>query len=429
MKKDLLRFKADTPAIILTFIVPIVLILIFGNIFGGGNNSRGKINVVFVNSSDTRIAKTIEEKIDSSDNFRPVKYYIDDKTNTKVFYDEQKAISAVEAGYFRAALIFPENFISDTSASLNIKFYYDPSNEIEISLIQGSVQRLIMSETPGLLPYLFRKQIDNQLGKGKASEFQTRMNGIIGKFFNVNPDSIKILSESEDAALKFTGNSKDNPMNNLIKFDSVQLVGNEVSNPGVTRIVGGWAIMFLLFSLTGAATSLFEEKADGTLKRLLCMPVKRSQILWSKYTYSLLLGIFQLSIMFIFAWLVFDVDIFSNFLNLLIVIVSSAAAAVSFGMLITSFAKSLNQANGVATLLILVISALGGSWFPVSLLPDWMQVLSKGTLTYWSVEAFLQVLWRGADFTSIAPHISVLLSTAFIANFYSLLRFRNGKVF
>lgn len=429
IRKDLLRFKADTPAIVLTFVVPIVLILIFGNIFGGGSSSRGKINVIFVNESLSKIAKTIEAKLDSSDNIRPVKYYVDDKTTEKVYYTEAKAKSAIEAGVFRAALVFPTDFISDTSSSLNIKFYYDPSNEIEISLIQGSVQKLVMSEVPTLLPYLFRKQINKQIGLAEAENFQNKLSGLIGKFFNVDADSINLLTASEDAVLNTSVNEADNPINNLIKFDSVQLVGKEVANPGVTRIVGGWAIMFLLFSLTGAAMSLFEEKTEGTLKRLLCMPVQRSQILWSKYSWSMLLGVVQLSVMFIFAWLVFDVDIFSNLLNLIIVIIASAAAAVSFGMIITSFAKSLNQANGISTLLILVISALGGSWFPVSLLPDWMQVISKGTLTYWSVEAFLQVLWRGASFSTIAPHVMVLLSTAFIANFYSLLRFRKGKVF
>ena len=122
-------------------------------------------------------------------------------------------------------------------------------------------------------------------------------------------------------------------------------------------------------------------------------------------------------------------DIYSNLLNLMIVIIASSAAAVSFGMLITSFAKSINQASGLSTLLILVMSAVGGAWFPIFLLPEWMQSLARGTLTFWSVEAFIQVLWRGAGFSGIAINILILLSIAFIINFYSLLRFRKGKVF
>ncbi|MCW8849635.1 MAG: ABC transporter permease, partial [Melioribacteraceae bacterium] len=219
-------------------------------------------------------------------------------------------------------------------------------------------------------------------------------------------------------------------MSNLIKFDSEQLVGTEIKNPGVTRIVGGWAIMFLLFTLTGAATSIFEEKQEGTLKRFFCMPVSRSEFLWAKYIYSILLGIVQLFVLFLFAYFLYDVDIFSNFTNLMIVILASASAAVAFGMIITAYSKSLAQANGIATLFILVMSALGGSWFPVTLFPDWLQMISKFTLTYWSVEAFLQVLWRNASLNEILfPYLFILIGIAVIANYVALYLFKKRQVF
>jgi ABC-2 type transport system permease protein len=75
------------------------------------------------------------------------------------------------------------------------------------------------------------------------------------------------------------------------------------------------------------------------------------------------------------------------------------------------------------------MSAVGGAWFPIFLLPDWMQSIARGTLTYWAVEGYIQVLWRGADFAAIAFNILILFSIAFIINFYSLIRFRQGKGF
>ncbi|MEO5718210.1 MAG: hypothetical protein ABIR29_06520, partial [Chthoniobacterales bacterium] len=47
----------------------------------------------------------------------------------------------------------------------------------------------------------------------------------------------------------------------LIKIESEQVGGKQAKKSSMaTRSVGGWAIMFLLFSLSGAATSLFDEK-------------------------------------------------------------------------------------------------------------------------------------------------------------------------
>jgi ABC-2 type transport system permease protein len=331
----------------------------------------------------------------------------------------------------------PEDFFADTSSALRFKFLYDPRNEIESQLIQGTIQKTIFTKLPSLFPLLMQKQANSFLGDSTSNLFKNDMAEMISEYFNIDKEEVTKSMSSEsindllvtDSATTENSSGENDFINNLIKFDSEQLVGKEIKNPGVTRIVGGWAIMFLLFTLSGVATSIFDEKQEGTLKRLFCMPVTRSEYLWAKYVYSILIGIVQLSVLFIFAYFLYDVDIFINLTNLIIVIIVSASAAVAFGMIIISLSNSLAQANGIATLLILIMSALGGSWFPVSLFPDWLQFFSKFTLTYWSVEAFLQVLWRNAPFSEIfSPYLIILLGIAIIVNFAALYFFKKRQV-
>lgn len=436
LNKDLLRFLIDKPAVLLTFLVPAVLIVIFGSIFGGGSGSRGKIPIIVVNESKVDIANLLEAEIDSSNSLRSIKNYSDEQGNLLPI-NEDKAKEFVKTGKYPAALILPTNFFTDTSSSLIIKYYYDPRNEIESQLIQGTIQQTIFTKMPKLFPLLMQNQAQSFLGTVKADSFKTDIAGMVSSYFGTDENEVLESMTNLDIAEMMNGDTSDSNstssfdvMNNLIKFDSEQLVGTEIKNPGVTRIVGGWAIMFLLFTLTGAATSIFEEKQEGTLKRFFCMPVSKSQFLWAKYIYSILLGIVQLFVLFLFAYFLYDVDIFSNFSNLMIVILASAAAAVAFGMIITAFSRSLAQANGIATLFILIMSALGGSWFPVTLFPDWMQFISKFTLTYWSVEAFLQVLWRDASIQDILfPYLSILIGIAIAANYAAIYLFKKRQVF
>lgn len=407
-----------------------VLIIIFGNIFGGAGGTRGKASLILVNESNSIVAKLFEAKLDSSKALNPVKTYTAENGKDTIKFDEATAKEWVRTGRMSAAVVMPKDFFVDTSSALKFKFYYDPKNEIESNIIQGNIQQIIFTSLPRLIPILMQRKAISFLGKDSTSKFIKDIGNIVHQYFDVSTDSFmnrftKIDSSSLSYSSKDTS-SETNFMSNIIKFDSEQLVGKKITNPGLTRTVGGWAMMFLLFSLTGAATSIFEEKNEGTLKRLLCMPVTQTQILWSKYIYSMLLGITQLLVMFIFSWALFDVQVFTNFGNLMIVIIASAAAAVSFGMLITSISKTLSQANGIATLLILVMSSLGGSWFPTSFLPGWMQVISKGTLTYWSMEGFLQVLWRNSSFSGIATNVLVLLTIALLINSYALVRFRRN---
>ncbi len=430
--KDIIRFLNDKRAVILTFLVPIMLIIIFGNIFGGSGGVRGKASLILVNESNSIVAKLLEAKLDSSKSLQTVKTYTAENGKDTLKFDEETAKEWVRTGRISAAVVMPKDFFTDTSSAIKIKFYYDPKNEIESNIIQGNMQQTIFTQIPRMMPILMQRKAANYLGNDSTKRFLKGMGNIVHKYFGVSSDSFYNRLTNVDSASLFSSSAdtsrESNFMSNLIKFDSEQLVGKKITNPGLTRSVGGWAMMFLLFSLTGAATSIFEEKNEGTLKRLLCMPITRSDILWSKYIYSMLLGMVQLLVMFLFAWAFFGVEIFANFGNLLILIIASAAAAVSFGMLITSITKTYSQANGISTLLILVMSALGGSWFPTSFLPDWMQVISKGTLTFWSMEGFLQVLWRHSNFAGIAPNVLVLLSIAFLINFYALIRFRRGII-
>jgi len=309
-KKDFIRFFNDQPAVLLTFIVPVVLIVIFGSIFGGGG-SRGKVPVIFINESDSEIATLIEEKLDSSSSIRLVKKYEPEDSDSSIFFTEGIAKEYVKTGKISAAVVLPEDFLSDTSLTMTIKYYYDPKNEIESAIIQAAIQKTVFSQLPEIFPALLTRQANDFLGAEKGDEFRESMANVVSDYFGVEKDSILKFTSQEINQNMFGTNddsSSTSFMENLIKFDSEQLVGTELKNPGVTRIVGGWAMMFLLFSLTGAATSLFEEKQEGTLRRLLCMPVKRSQVLMSKYLYSMTLGIVQLLVMFLFAWALFDVD-------------------------------------------------------------------------------------------------------------------------
>ncbi|MCX6174241.1 MAG: ABC transporter permease [Ignavibacteriales bacterium] len=430
--KDIIRFLNDKRAVILTFIVPIILIIIFGNIFGGSGGVRGKADLILVNESNSIVAKLLEAKLDSSKSLQTVKRYKAENGKDTLKFDEKTAKEWVRTGKISAAVIMPKDFFTDTSSAIKIKFYYDPKNEIESNIIQGNMQQTIFTQIPRMMPILMQRKAANYMGNDSTKKFMKGIGNIVHRYFGVSSDSFYNRLTKVDSASLFSSSTdtstETNFMSNLIKFDSEQLVGKKITNPGLTRAVGGWAMMFLLFSLTGAATSIFEEKNEGTLKRLLCMPITRSDILWSKYIYSMLLGTIQLLVMFVFAWAFFGVEIFANFGNLLILIIASAAAAVSFGMLITSITKTYSQANGISTLLILVMSALGGSWFPTSFLPGWMQVISKGTLTFWSMEGFLQVLWRHSSFAGIATNVLVLLSIAFLINFYALIRFRRGII-
>jgi ABC-2 type transport system permease protein len=75
------------------------------------------------------------------------------------------------------------------------------------------------------------------------------------------------------------------------------------------------------------------------------------------------------------------------------------------------------------------MSAIGGAWFPTSLMPEFIQKLSKLTLVYWAMEGFSQVLWANASFTELLPTLGILGGITAVVMSVALWRFNRGKLF
>ncbi len=434
IKKDYKLFWHDKVAVGLTFIVPAALILLFGSIFGRPEGSSvSGIRLAFLSQNNTKIAKKIESTLDTSSTFQIIKTYKNDQ-GKEVPFDTSSIKDYIINDGASSALVIPEDAYSDTSFGLKLKFYYNPKNELEMKIVQGLLQQTIMTQIPEIFNQSMMRRSEDYLGKKKGMMFNKKIAAVISQYFDVDTSDIlrqgfynfENDSTEEDTA---AGKGTSEFFNNIVKLDKQQLVGKEVSNPNATRSVGGWAMMFLLFSITASATSLFDERNSGVTLRILSGPVSRVDILWSKYLYNISLGVIQLMVLFFAGYVFFNIDLFSNFGNLLLVIICSAAAATAFGMVLAAFSKTNAQANGLGTFLILTMSAIGGAWFPTFLLPEFIRFLSKFTIVYWSVEGFLQVLWNGAGFFEILPYLGVLIGIGILVNAVSFWRFKKGDIF
>lgn len=424
IRKDFIVFWKDKVAVSLTFLVPIVLIYIFGSVFGGAGEMRG-ISLALLNNSKAPVARTLEKTLDTTKAFYIIKTYKDDNGIEKKF-DTLTIKEYVKKGSASAALVIPEDAYTDTSVGLKLKYYYDPKNEIENQVLQGLLQQTVMQSLPELFQQNMWRRSQNFLGMDSGSMFNHQIATVISKYFKVDTAAI-LHPDLNNTNVKSTGKAESGFFKDILQLDKQQLVGKEVINPNVTRNVGGWALMFLLFTLTGAASSLFDEQKSGVILRLLSAPVSGVHILWSKYLYSILLGVVQLFILFVAGMLLFKIDIFSNFLNLMIVIIAGATACTAFGMLLAAFCRTAAQANGWGTFLILTMSAIGGAWFPTFLMPGFIQTISKFTIVYWAVDGFLQVLWRGASLKDILPNLAFLFGVSALINTISIIQFRRKQ--
>jgi len=442
LRKDLLNFLRDRTALSLTFLVPVVLIYIFGQVFGVDRGSSGPVGIpiaVVVQGAPSAASTAITDSLMQEKAFR-VMTTEKDAQGRETILTEERVRALFHENRLRYALLFPADAQSDTSFGLKVRFLNNPRNEIETQMVTGLLQKTIFTAAPSAMMDSLRKRAVGFIGEERTQTFYRALADNAARSFGGDAD--KIYDDLIHGRLPAgstsnrTADGSANPtsgaagfLDRILKIESEQMSGKKVKNAAATRSVGGWAIMFLLFSVSGAATSLFDEKKAGLFLRLLAAPVRRSHILWSKYLFGMILGLVQLTSLFFAGRLLFGIDITGNFFNLLLICLAASIACTAFGMLLASIARTPAAASGLATFLILTMSAVGGAWFPTSFMPDFIQVLSKLTLVYWSMEGFLQVLWADCTFVELLPYLGVLLGIAAVINAISVWRFNRGTLF
>ena len=438
--KDFANLRRNRSALVLTFVVPMVIIYVVGLVFGLGRSDSGPSGIPFavVNQSDNPAAQKLVAALQAEKSFRVITEFVNpDKTSRPLTEADLRPL--IRDRRFSFALVIPADLLSETRFGLHLKILSDPRNDIENQTVNGLLQKTIFAHVPELLGQALQARAKNILGNPKLDQLNHTIAGALAQAFggdaapiqrDIGQGNFGLEAPGADQAMPGAGPSAGGDvLSKLVKIDAEQVVGKDVKSPAATRIVGGYAVMFLLFALSNSSAAFFSEMNAGVFQRVLSAPVSRAQLIWSRFFYGVLFGLIQLMALFLAGHLLYGVDVFGHFGNLLIVCASVASACTGFGMLLSAITRSPEAASSLATLLVITMSACGGAWFPVSFMPEFMQHIARFTLVYWAIDGFGGVLWAGNSFLQLLPTLGILLGTTAVAMTIAVWRFNRSRIF
>ncbi|HEY6162045.1 MAG TPA: ABC transporter permease [Bacteroidia bacterium] len=383
--KDFKIFLTDRRAVMLTFFLPIMLISIFAMAFGKEKeNNAQPINLLVCDEDHTNATADVITQLDSIKSLRV----------TMIPLDSGQRM--VKTGNESALLVFHKGFKDsmDAGKKIPIELLYDQARAPEV----GILQQALMSNLMRII--------------GTKTIMKREMERADKQFSNLDTSILRNIHKQIEAG--FNQSAGDNTGG--IGISMTPLIEDKQGNLGLIQAIAGTSVMMLMFGVMAMGASILDEKEKGTLKRLMYAPISTNSLLFGKMITSIMVGVFQLAVMLIYSKIMFGLDLMHNFPALILLVFATAFACSSLGVLLASVARSRQQVQMLSTLIVLSMSAIGGSMIPTFMMPPFMQTLSHLSVNYWSIQGFYDIYWRNLAFTDpdflMRPLVLIAIGTA-----------------
>ncbi|MFC4493346.1 ABC transporter permease [Streptomyces ovatisporus] len=184
-----------------------------------------------------------------------------------------------------------------------------------------------------------------------------------------------------------------------------------------------WAVA--MGGVFGSAFNLVSWRKKRILRRLWLSPVSAGSVVGARVGVNLALAFAQTGVFVGLATLpVYGLQLTGYWWLCLPLVACGTLAFMSIGLLIGSWAKTEEAANGLAQLIVLPMAFLSGSFFPLDIAPDWVRAVSGFLPLTHLAEAMQSVLSRGESWGAALPVMGGLLLFAAVVTLIASRLFR-----
>jgi ABC-type multidrug transport system permease subunit len=201
--------------------------------------------------------------------------------------------------------------------------------------------------------------------------------------------------------------------------------GGRVTPSGYYQTIPGNLVMFVMLStMTYGAALLAMERKRGLLRRLASTSVTRPQIILGKLLGRTGVALVQTGVFLVIGLAIFRIDWGNSPLGLGLLLLSWVLAAATFGLLAGALFGSPDSAAGMGVVFTLMMSALGGCWWPAEVMPGWLRTVALAFPTSWAMGGLHEVISWGGGLADVGLNIAVLLAFAIAAGTMAARRLR-----
>lgn len=377
VKRITLQILHDKRTLAMMMIAPLVLLTLMNFLFKNGNDVNLKIGTYNLDSSIISTLKDNDVNVVSYSNSNNIKEKI--KENNL------------------------DAFLSINGNNLDITYENsDPSKTMAVNaLIKGSLANFEIDKLKAATKS--QQEIIIKQQKILSSLPSSYSNSMIKNDFN-------------------TSNSSESKLNITTNY----VYGNENTNlfDTMTPVLIGFFVFFFVFLISGI--SLLKERTSGTLDKLLSSPIRRSEVVFGYLIGYGLFAIIQTFIVIFYSIYVLKIDIAGSIPLVLLTNIITAFVALSFGILLSTFANSEFQMMQFIPVVVIPQIFFSGI-IPINNMSNGLQAFARVIPMYYVGDALQGIMIKADSFGKIKFDLFILLLFALVftlLNIVGLKRYR-----
>ncbi|MGA2884355.1 MAG: ABC transporter permease [Halobacteriota archaeon] len=379
--KDLLDISRNRMGLVMLILMPLFMMGMVGYIFPS-NSGMSNVPVALVNLDAAQGNASLSTKFVAQLNALNNKTGMMDLSTVGSATDVK---SNIQNGQQSAGIIIGSNFTSDlkTGKQADVTLVLDQSNPQTASLIETQLTQAI-------------EQMGTQTATyGLNQTYKTPLNYSLAQVAPYNVQTTGIVPGQTTNYFEFVA-------------------------PGIM----GMVVMMSL--MTGLPHAISFEREVGTLDGMLAAPVHRMSILGGKVIAQTTRGMMQGIIVLALSIVLFGVVVQGSIALILGILLLGVFSLVGLGVLITSFTSTEETATMIMMTLTFPMMFLSGVFFPISQMPQFMQVIAQFLPLTYTISALRQVVVLGVGVPAISRDIVILFGFGIVLLSAALVAFEHA---
>ena len=185
-------------------------------------------------------------------------------------------------------------------------------------------------------------------------------------------------------------------------------------------------LVFLVTLVAGmlSALNIVSEKEIGTIEQINVSPIKKSNFILGKMIPFWILAFVVFTFGLVISRFVYGVHMQGNLLLLYFFLSVYLLAVLGYGLLISTFAETQQQAMFINFFFVMIFILMSGLFTPIESMPNWAQKITLLNPLAYMIDAVRLIMLKNSSIKDLLPQLSALILMAIVFNAAAIWNYR-----